>query len=139
MTAMSAVADSILVVTSAEDLRHLRELLKLRGSFKVKIDIAGLAKERQARLQRSLERSVSACGCNEGTVAGLLYLIVVPILYFAGRIAPSALGWAGIGGGFIGVLVIGKLIGIAAARLTLARTLTRIEGALNANGENHGL
>lgn len=136
MTASTVSPDSILTISSADELSLLRTYLKSRRSFKVQIQVPGLEKERRDRLQRRVERSASACGCNEGSIAGLLYLIAVPALYFTGRIAPSASAWLAIGGGFIATLLIGKLIGLAAAKLTLTRTLAQLERAFRSSGKD---
>ena len=125
----------VFTVSSAEDLALLRRRGRLRGRLEVQINLPGLDEARRADLQHRVEGSSAACGCNEGTVAGLIYLVLIPTLIFAGRLAPSfPLGWIAIGGGFIAVLAAGKLFGLVVARLALSRALNRIERAFR----NHG-
>jgi hypothetical protein len=127
-TKAAAPPPSVVVVSRPEDLTALRR--GIRGRVGVQIDLPGLDDERRAYLQRRVERSAAACGCNEGTVAGLLYLLVVPALIFTGRLAPSTpLEWLTIGVGVLAVLIAGKVFGLVAARLALLRALNRIERA----------
>jgi hypothetical protein len=123
----SATGRRVVVVSRAEDVELLRRRGAHRGRVGVRIDLPGLDEGRRAGLQRRAARSLSACGCNEGTVAGLIYLVVVPALIYSGWIAPSfPLGWIAVGGGFLAVLVAGKAFGLVVARLTLLRTLRQI-------------
>ena len=118
---------STLSVSRLEDLPALR---RSRTGARVEIALPGLDEKRRTVLQRRIERSLAACGCNEGSVAGFLYLLTVAVLLFAGRGPGSLLGWLGAGAGLIGALVAGKIAGLILARITLSRALRELERAL---------
>jgi hypothetical protein len=101
-----------------------------RGPVEVRIALPELGEGRRSRLQRRVERSMTACGCDEGTVAGLFYLALSATLLATGRVAPPGLlGWMVVGFGFIAALGGGKAFGLLMARLVLFKTLNEIKNA----------
>jgi hypothetical protein len=110
-----------------EDLELLRRGLRRRRSVRVFLALPlPVADASRARLERSINRNLAACGCNEGTVAGLLYLVLVPTVVMGRYVPHSTLTWALAACGFIAALVIGKGIGLALAHLRLQWTLNEI-------------
>jgi hypothetical protein len=129
-TTAPAPPRSIFTASGVKDLEVLHRRGKTRGRLGVKIILPGLDEERRANFERRVERSLAACGCNEGAVALLLYLIVIPTLIFTGRLAPSwPLGWIAVGAGLLAALVAGKFFGLGIARFTLYQTLNEIKRA----------
>ncbi len=129
-TPVEALANSVFLVSCPEDLNRLRRRPRGLGRIVVRIALQGLDDNRRSNFERRVERHIAACGCNEGTAAGLLYLIVIPILVFTGRLVPySILGWIAVGGGFVAALLAGKVFGLVVARLRLFRALNEIEHA----------
>ena len=58
-----------------------------------------------------------ACGCVEGTIAGLLYLAVVAVLITNNSVGPASVtGWVVLGGGLLASLAAGKMFGLLLAR-----------------------
>jgi hypothetical protein len=84
-------------------------------------DIASLNEARKREIEHNLLRSPSACGCDEGAALGLLYLVVLMALVFAGDGPHSPAQW---GLAFVGLCIaatIGKFAGIGVARIRLPR------------------
>jgi hypothetical protein len=83
--------------------------------------------EDSRRLQRKVQRLTSACGCDEGALAGLSYLLIFFLAVLTGYAAPrSVLGWVGGVGGFVAALFAGKIFGLALARVRLVRALRQL-------------
>lgn len=122
-------ASSTFVASQLEDVRRLRELRhRASGRLAVRLVVHGFDDSRRAGLERRLERHANACGCNEGTVAGLIYLAAVPILLVLGARAPSSpLAWLAVAGGFVSALLAGKVLGLALARWRFSRALREVE------------
>ena len=116
------------IVAGREDLdlvrRGVRRLTRPRLIVSLSLPIA---EARRARLEWRINRDLAACGCNEGTIAGLLYLVVVPAFVMGRYIPHSIVNWSLALCGFIGSLVIGKSAGLLLARWRLGRTLGSIE------------
>lgn len=123
-----ASATRTLVASRLEDLDRLRGERRPAGTLSVALVLPGLEDERRENLERRMSRLLTACGCGEGTVAGLLYLVIVPVLLFTGVLAAGSLGgWAMLGFGFIAALLLGKIVGLAVARVRLLLTVNELE------------
>lgn len=116
--------------SSIEDLDDLKRRRHPRGRIVVRLVLPALASTQRADLERRISRGLIACGCNEGALAGLLYLVLVPLLVAAGTVSPgSLLGWAVVAAGFVVAMLFGKMVGLGLARLRLWRALTEAERA----------
>lgn len=122
----------------AGDLAAL-DALEVLGSLarpvrgKLILRLAGLDAQEQRAWQRRLNRSVFACGCGMGAVFGL----GATISFIAWRLAvPSGLSrltWGDISLAllvFIAGVGIGKVLGLATARLTLRRSKRRLRALI---------
>ena len=116
------------IVAGREDLdllrHHVRRLVRPRLTVSLSLPIAEL---RRTRIEWRINRDLAACGCNEGTIAGLLYLVAVPAFVMGRYIPHSIANWSLALCGFIGALVFGKSTGLLLARWRLNRTLASIE------------
>ena len=117
------------LISHLEDLDRLRRLHRRPpGRIAVRIALHGLDDSRRSNLDHRLERHINACGCNEGSVAGLLYLVGIPTLIFIGLLVPhSIFGWIAVGGGLVVALLAGKIFGLVVARLRFFRALNEID------------
>ena len=90
-----------------------------------------LAPETARTTQRRIAQLVDACGCGEG--AGMTMVAVVAYLAYAASAGswPGAVGvvWRGLAAMFIGASV-GKLFGLARARVELRRVLLELAPSL---------
>jgi hypothetical protein len=126
---------SLFIASRAEDLDLLRYRSRRRARVSIQINIPGIAEERGELLSRRLARSMAACGCNEGTVAGLIYLVLMPTLVLTRHIAASSVrAWIAIGCGLVLALVAGKLFGLVIARFTFIRTVNAIKQEFQKHG-----
>lgn len=85
-----------------------------------------LDEARRARLERRINRSLAACGCGEGTIAGLLYLILAPTVVMGHAVPHTAANWALAALGLLGALLLGKAAGLAYARVRLLWAMIEI-------------
>jgi hypothetical protein len=119
-----------LVLARVEDLESLRWNLQHRRRRKVRVLLSpplDVKEVRRAALERRINRLLAACGCKEGAVAGLLYLILVPTLVMGALIPHSIVNWTVAALGFVATMVVGKLAGLIVARLRLLLTLREIQ------------
>jgi hypothetical protein len=117
----------------AEDVQRLRKRLHAKPRLSPPVEIIAPELEAPARiaLERDVARYLRTCGCNEGTIAGLIYIVAIPALMFMDWLAPtSVLDWIGVCAGLIGTLLAGKLAALGVARLHLNRTLHRVRRIL---------
>jgi len=129
--AVLSTADSTYTAASIEDLDALRRR-QPRGRVIVQLALPDLDAGDRADIERRISRSLIACGCNEGAVLGLLYLVLVPLLVLTGALAPSLwLGWAAVVTGFIMAMFVGKVLGLAFARVRLWRALAEAARAFD--------
>ena len=118
--------DAVFVVSSLDDLARLRCSRSRRVQIRLLLPSAD--DDRRLTLETRASNYLVACGCNEGALAGLLYAITVVTLIISGLIAaPSLLGWGVVIAGLVGSLVVGKLIGLAVARIKFLCVLGEIE------------
>lgn len=116
-----------LLVRRSQDLTDFRRAGSVRG-VRVALDVGLHIDERQRKkLERDLNRGLAACGCNEGTLAGLLYLLLVPTLVMGSAIPWTVVGWLTFGAGLIASLLLGKAIGLLAARIRVLQALKQID------------
>lgn len=119
---------SVLVASRLEDLIFLRQLGRVSRKSRIQIALPGLDGTRRVEFERLLARYGSACGCNEGSIAGLLYLLLVPLLLLKGWLVPhTLLAKIFVVGGFFGCLIAGKIFGLLFARWRFVRVLKKIE------------
>ena len=120
-----------LIVTCPEQLDLLRrQSWRSRRAPVVLALPPNIDEGRRARLVQRINRELNACGCSEGTVAGLLYLILVPAFVMGRWVPYSVAGWALAVTGFIGALFLGKATGLLLARYRLHSALNRVERAM---------
>lgn len=130
-TRIGSLPEPIFVASNLDDLDRLRRRGMPRRPGAIRLALPGLEEGRRADFERRLQRHDAACGCNEGTVAGLLYLVLVPLLLLAGWLAPrSLLAWISVVGGLFASLVAGKVFGLVVARQRFRRVLNDLERAL---------
>ena len=109
------------------------DLAVLRGSRprpRPRVTLApslGLREARRVFLERRINRSLSACGCNEGSVAGLLYLVAVATLALSESVTLSVASSLTAAGGCIAALTLGKIFGLVRARWRLLRAVRTVE------------
>ncbi len=119
-------------ITTIQELRQFADEMRIIGRHTMMPLVFGLdtlSSEENAVLQAEANRLLAACGCGTGAtfciVSVVLYALAV---FFAGPTGPGA--WAMIVlGGFATVLLagsVGKMIGIAHARLRLRRIVGRM-------------
>jgi hypothetical protein len=116
------------VASRFEHLDRLRRERRPAGRINVELDLPGLEDERRKEFERRMARYLTACGCGEGTVAGTPYLFVVPILVLMGVLSAGSVGaWIVLLLGFVADLLLGKIAGLAIARLRLLLTVNELE------------
>jgi hypothetical protein len=121
----------VFVVSTPQDLRTLPSPRLAPARVSVELALPGLDGPRRGELEQRLARQLAVCGCKEGSVAVLLYLVAVPILAFAGPLAPgSALGWLALFGGLLGASLLGKVAGLAVAHMRLLQVVAEIEDTI---------
>src|SRR5215469_3401625 len=122
--------EDVLILSRPEDLHQLTR--RHKKPLRIRINAAShIDDTRRTVLERRVTRYMTACGCDQGAIFGALYLILIPTLLFTHILAPrSILSWIGIVGGFIAVLIGGKLVGLAVARLLLLRTIAKLRNIL---------
>jgi hypothetical protein len=125
-------SEATYVVASRADLAGVKDLHRSPYSrVRVRLVLPRDAPADPAELERRLGRLQSACGCDEGTIAGLLYLIAVGLGFALGPISPGSLGaWGGLVAGLLASLLAGKVIGLALARWRTRSLLSRIAALL---------
>jgi hypothetical protein len=117
-------------ISKLEDLDRLPPPRFAPARIGVRLTVPGFDESKRADTERRLARALAACGCSEGSIAMILYLVVVPILAIAGPLAPhSLLDWLALFGGLILVSIVGKLVGLAIARLRFLKLVNELEGA----------
>jgi hypothetical protein len=125
-----ALRGQLFSVSRVEDLRKLPSPRLAPARVSVRLALPGLNDQRRTEFERRLAQQLAACGCNEGSVAVLLYVATVPALAIAGPLAPaSALGWVALFAGLLGASLLGKVAGLTVARLRLRRVVAEIESA----------
>jgi hypothetical protein len=87
----------------------------------------GLEEGHRAKLERRINRDRTACGCNEGALAGLVYLAAVPTIVMGTLVPQTFTNWALAAGGFLIALAAGKGFGLLLARWRLLWTLAKVE------------
>jgi hypothetical protein len=128
----STLADSSLegdtvFVRSRAELRALSHLPRGVRQISLQLSDFALAEPERRALERRLARDLTACGCNEGAVAGLLYVVITLGLWLSGVVSVASFGRAAaLGGGFILTLFLGKLFGLGLAKFRLARTIAAL-------------
>lgn len=127
-TAQAHSPNAIFLASRMEDLDSLRRLGGAPRKKRIQLALPGLREELRADFERRLAIYSQTCGCNEGSIAGLLYLIVVSLLLLTGWLAPrSFLAWAYLLVGFIACLVAGKILGLLWARWRFVRILKEVQ------------
>ena len=114
---------SHVVIGAGADLDLLWRQLSRPGRPRPSVSLQlPMSEPRRSRLERRINRDLAACGCTEGTAAGLLYVVAVP--FIIGGYVPHSVGsWLFAGAGFIGALMLGKGAGLMLARWRLRRSL----------------
>ena len=117
-----------LLVRRPEDLESIR---RRSASGRIRVALApnlGGSDVQRARLERQINRSLAACGCNEGTVAGILYLGTAVVLAWRDPSPLGGRGWLVALGGFLFSLLLGKTAGLLLARWRLHRAVSAVGG-----------
>lgn len=128
-------AHFVIDVDTLEELRRLPHPRLAPPRTKVKLSLAGLSDDERQLYERRLGAQLAACGCNEGSVALLLYLAVAIPLAIWGPLAPlSGWGWAALVVGTVVAMIAGKVLGLVVADLRLRRISTEIERRLKLGG-----
>jgi hypothetical protein len=110
-----------ITIGSVEDLARLSRRSRTPVAVKLDVDIASLGEPRRREIERTLSRSLSACGCDEGAALGLLYLVVLVAFVIAGDGPRSMVQWGLAFVGLCGAAMVGKFAGIGIARMRLSR------------------
>lgn len=119
---------SVLMISDRNDLAQLWHRPRSRAPVAVRLLGIRLEDGRRRKFERRIERHLAACGCNEGALAGLLYLVATCALLTVGHVSPgSTLGWIGLGAGALAALVVGKIFGLALAHIRLKRVIKEVE------------
>jgi hypothetical protein len=132
----SSLAELAYVVSGPDDLDRLRRRRAVPPKTPIRIALPGLAEHRRVDFERRLARHASACGCNEGTVTTLLYVMFVVLLLVAGWLAPRSFSaWSAIVGGMFVSLVLGKIFGLVVARQRFLRVLNDLDRAFSSQAK----
>jgi len=116
----------VLVVSEVGDLERLVDRKVRKGIRRIVLRVGeGTVEEPEIRkLEKRIARSANACGCDEGTIAGFIYIVAIASAAVAGGVSLSSAGdWGLAVGGFVASLVVGKGIGLALAELRLRLAL----------------
>ena len=125
-----------LYIDTAEDLQELQRTPRIARRRAICVNLPTMDESKRQAIEHRIRRGLSACGCNEGTAAGLLFLVVVPVLIFFGKLSPhTVLQWGEVAGGFVVSLLVGKLIGLTVARLRSTVSSTKSSERLNNNNK----
>ena len=117
------------VIATLDELRELGSrpgsLRGRRPKGKVVVGVPELGAEERSRLESKIASYVSACGCGEGRVAGILTLIAFALLLAAGVIPLRDLGWKNVILLYLALsfstMLVGKVYGLVRARLALVK------------------
>lgn len=126
------VAGAILRARSGRDLAGLK---RTWGRFEaIELATDALDESERVRWEARLLARYTACGCDTGAVAVLLALAGALV---AGLASPNQPSWGGAGIALalcLAAALVGKVVGIAVARLRLARDVRRLGRLLDASG-----
>ncbi|HEU4736480.1 MAG TPA: hypothetical protein VFS48_05590 [Solirubrobacterales bacterium] len=121
---------SVYSISKLEDLERLPALRLTPGRVGVRLSVPGFDEHRRIEMERRLASTLGACGCDEGGIATTLYILIVPILALLGPLSPHSVpAWIALLGGLFAAGALGKLIGLAIARLRLLRLVNQLEDA----------
>lgn len=91
------------------------------NTVEVRIVAEGFDDARRIELENRLSTAMSHCGCAEGGMFGVAYLVVVGVLIVAGSGPTTLAAWSLAVAGSVVALLTGKLVGLGRARVGLAR------------------
>jgi hypothetical protein len=119
-------------VASRSELAAVQDMPRSRFS-RVRIRLV-LPREAHAdgeELERRLVKQQSACGCDQGSLAGVLYLVAMGVGLALGLVSPgSILAWGALVAGLFVALLAGKMIGLAFARWKTRSLLSELASLL---------
>lgn len=119
-------------ISSPEELYPLLSKFTLTGlrTGYVVLDIHWLNEEENIRYSGQVNKHYKACGCSEGTVAGLIGVVVGTAFFFFGRWYWSSLSTTMsvmIATGVVfGFMTVGKIYGLLQAKRKLYQTILEI-------------
>src|SRR5262249_30872519 len=118
-----------------EDVRRLPTPRLASARAEVSLDFPGLNDGMRIKFEQRIGTLLSACGCREGSIAVLIYLVAAPILVALGPLAPgSVLGWVALVGGLLAASMAGKVAGLVLAQIRLLRVLSELEEIIREQG-----
>jgi len=118
-------------IRSVDDLIHVAAARNEPTPVEVRLEMPAIEEKYRRDLERRLNRTLGACGCDEGAALALLYLLALPLLFYSQLLRPSSiLDWGAVVVGFVVTLLIGKLLGAATARVRLLRLIKEIRRTL---------
>jgi len=122
-----------LTITNAGQLEEMSRWQRLlMPPIPVRLDLPNVPKERSNRLQSALDRSMAACGCQEGA-AGLLAAGFLVAASWAFSRSAHSLGWSEAGlvfGILIAGTLAGKALGLLRARIRIRRLVQEFRKSL---------
>lgn len=136
MSHSNSIAELVYLVSSNNDLARLRQRGVAPRKTVIRVVLPGLSDSLRADFERRLARHASACGCNEGTVTTLLYIMIVTLLLVAGWLAPRSLSaWTAVVGGMFVSLLLGKILGLVVARQRFLQVLNDLDRAFSSQAK----
>jgi hypothetical protein len=118
------------------DTEQLKEITKWRWlliwSRPVQLDLPSVPTDHSSRLQSILDRSMNACGCQEGAV-GLVAGVLLAAYLWRSSYLTHFLGWSQAGLIFCllsGGALVGKVVGLVRARIRLRRSIKEFRHAV---------
>jgi hypothetical protein len=120
----------VFAISTPEDLLTLPAPRLAPARVEVQLAVPGLDQHTVERMQNRLAGAMAACGCREGSLAVLAYLVGMPLLIAMGAISPGSAGaWIALVGGLVAASVVGKVVGLLIAELRLGRIIGEVRQA----------
>lgn len=118
-------------VATLEDLYHLPAPRLAPTQVKVQIALPGVEGAQREQFERRLAHELAACGCPEGSITVMVYLVAVSLLALLGWLPlTSILAWVAIVVGLVAASLLGKVFGLTIAQVRLRRVIAELQTAL---------
>jgi hypothetical protein len=105
----------------------------LRRPTPVRLDMPNVPKEQSNRFQATLDRSMAACGCQEGTVGLIVAGLLVAAYFWRFSRSAHVFGWSEAGlvfGVLISAALAGKAFGLLRSWIRLRRSVQEFKKLL---------